>query len=171
MIKWLPLLVSCLAWNSMPALGASQNPCCWTAPGIPLITTAGQVEASIGPISDPTAAQDFGIPQLSQLSQISDGYRIAKNLCNPCHVIGPHSDPRTILPIPGPRFEDLANRPDTSAEALKRFLATTDWDMRSRPVRMPKQRLSENSRSAVSAYIMSLRQQTIAAQPPGVDRF
>ena len=154
MVKGFSLLICCLASLSIPVLGIS-----------PIVA---QIEGSAVPGFGPTAGLNDAA---TQLFQISDGYRIAKNICRPCHIIGPHSDPRTVLPNPGPSFEDVANRPNTTVESLKHFLATTTWDMSSRPVKMPNKRLSDKSMSAVSSYIMSLKQQTIATQLPGVDQF
>ena len=85
------------------------------------------------------------------------GYRIARDICRSCHVINPEQTTRPILRQPGPNFEDIANRPGLTLASLSQLIASQNWDLQSRPVRMPKQALSGRSTAQVAAYILSLR--------------
>jgi hypothetical protein len=97
---------------------------------------------------------DFPYPESAD---ISHGYRVATNICRPCHVVGPQQTSRPILPYPGPTFESIANRPGMTVDTIEHFLTSADWDLHSRPVTMPNKRLSSKSMTAVSEYIMSLK--------------
>jgi len=89
--------------------------------------------------------------------EVNAGYRIAQDVCETCHVVHPGQKGRPILRQPGPDFADIANRPALTRESLTRLIASQTWDMRTLPVRMPKQPLSERSTARVAAYILSLR--------------
>ena len=105
----------------------------------------------------PPPGQDTLGPQAS--ADIRAGYRIAQDICSACHFIRPGQQAVTVLVQPGPSFEEIANRPGTSAESLGRFIAGTSWDLQSRPITMPSQGLSERSINQVASYIMTLRRE------------
>jgi mono/diheme cytochrome c family protein len=78
---------------------------------------------------------------------ISSGRQIAAKICGNCHEISPTMSPKTAV---GPRFEDIANLPLTTALSLKVFL-------RSSHKRMRNLILSGADSDDVIAYILSLR--------------
>jgi mono/diheme cytochrome c family protein len=89
------------------------------------------------------------------------GFRIARNVCSACHVVQPGQPGGTVLIHPGPSFQEIANRPDTTPASLRAFITGTSWDMATRPITMPRQGLSEQSTQQVVTYVLSLR-----TQPP-----
>lgn len=95
-----------------------------------------------------------GGPRVS--ANVYAGYRIARNVCLPCHVIHPIHGRGPVLPNPGPSFAEIANRPDMSYQSLSAFIATKGWDM-ARSIRMRSGDYSDQSAQEVASYIMSLR--------------
>lgn len=91
--------------------------------------------------------------------EVRAGYRIARDICSACHVIHPSETRQPVLPQPGPRFAEIANRPGMTRESLERFITTTGLDVEARPVTMPNQGLSSDTTKEVASYIMSLRTQ------------
>jgi mono/diheme cytochrome c family protein len=89
--------------------------------------------------------------------EVRAGHRIARFICRVCHIVEPAQAMKPILVHPGPSFMDIANRTGTTADSLKEFISTTDWDLQSRPIMMRNQRLSIESTEAVASYIMSLK--------------
>jgi cytochrome c2 len=85
------------------------------------------------------------------------GRRIAALVCAPCHVVAKDQEFGPMLNEPTPSFEDIANRPGTSAQSLRRFLTEIHWNARDIPLRMPDPMLAEHQKAAVIAYILSLR--------------
>ena len=78
---------------------------------------------------------------------ISSGRQIAVKICGNCHEISPTMSPKTAG---GPRFEDIANLPSTTALSLKVFL-------RSSHKRVRNLILSGADSDDVIAYILSLK--------------
>ena len=78
---------------------------------------------------------------------ISSGRQIAAKICGNCHEVSPAMSPKTAV---GPRFEDIANLPSTTALSLKVFL-------RSSHKRMRNLILSGADSDDVIAYILSLK--------------
>jgi hypothetical protein len=95
-----------------------------------------------------------GGPRVS--ANVYPGYRIARNVCLPCHIIFPNQGRRPVLPNPGPSFAEIANRPGMSYQSLSAFIATRGWDM-ARSIRMRSGDYSDRSAQEVASYIMSLR--------------
>jgi mono/diheme cytochrome c family protein len=89
--------------------------------------------------------------------QVRAGYRIAKFVCRVCHIVEPAQISKPILVRPGPSFIDIANRPGITVASLKNLISTADWDLQSRPIRMPNKRLSDRSTEDVAKYIVSLK--------------
>jgi mono/diheme cytochrome c family protein len=83
---------------------------------------------------------------LSDSGNISSGHKIAVTICGNCHE-DPTSARKTAV---GPKLEDIANRPLTTALSLKVFLD-------SRHKRMPNFLLSRADTDDVIAYILSLK--------------
>jgi len=93
------------------------------------------------------AAQFPTLAQPLESSGISAGRRVAATICGNCHEINPMISQRAKI---GPRFEDVANVPSTTAISLKAFL-------RSNHNRMPNFILSTADTDDVIAYILSLQ--------------
>jgi mono/diheme cytochrome c family protein len=86
------------------------------------------------------------LAQPSENGSITSGHRIAVTICGNCHE-DPTSSRKTAV---GPKLEDIANRPSTTALSLKEFLG-------SRHKRMPNFLLSRADTDDVIAYILSLK--------------
>jgi cytochrome c len=119
---------------------------------------SGLDDLASAPASRGPATRSFPKLQTSD-PEILAGYRIAQDVCKTCHVIHPDQNRRPILRLPGPDFAEIANRPGLTRDSLSSLIASQNWDMRSLPVRMPKQALSKRSTVRVAAYILSLRTQ------------
>jgi mono/diheme cytochrome c family protein len=76
------------------------------------------------------------------------GGALAERWCMACHVI--EREPRAAAANGIPSFPAIADKPGTTVESLDRFLSTAH-------TRMPDFSLSRNERSALIAYILSLR--------------
>jgi len=90
------------------------------------------------------------LPLLAQpldSDSIAAGRKVAANICANCHEISPTNYPTTVI---GPKFDDIANLPSTTALSLKVFL-------RSSHNRMPNFILSSADTDDVIAYILSLK--------------
>jgi cytochrome c len=90
------------------------------------------------------------LPLLAQpldSSSIASGRQVATTICANCHEISPTAYPTTVV---GPKFDDIANLPSTTALSLKVFL-------RSSHNRMPNFILSSTDTDDVIAYILSLK--------------
>ncbi|HXW75506.1 MAG TPA: cytochrome c [Steroidobacteraceae bacterium] len=84
------------------------------------------------------------------------GADIARNVCSACHLATSDQEPRQ-RPPEAPSFTEIANRPETNLKSLRKFIATTHWDMKTMPPTMPNPMLTNSQVSDVSHYIMSLR--------------
>lgn len=87
---------------------------------------------------------------------VARGESVARDVCSACHLATSDQQPRR-LPGDAPSFTEIANRPATSLKSLRKFIATTHWDMKSMPPSMPNPMLTDSQVSDVSHYIMSLR--------------
>lgn len=94
----------------------------------------------------------------SEASAIRAGHTIAVTACIACHVV---SRDQTIRPVLGPgipSFEEIANRPDTTADSLRSSMKVARWhDPGMAPTLLPMSRISDAERAQVAAYILSLR--------------
>ena len=90
-------------------------------------------------------------------ADIRSGFRIARDICSACHIVQPGQQGGTVLVHPGPSFQEIANRPNSTPASLSAFINGTSWDMATRPITMPRQGLSEQSTNQVVNYILSLR--------------
>jgi cytochrome c len=90
-------------------------------------------------------------PPLAQpldIGSIASGRQVAATICANCHEISPTNYPTTVI---GPKFNDIANLPSTTALSLKVFL-------RSSHNLMPNFIVSNDDTDDVIAYILSLKQ-------------
>ncbi|MGZ6039846.1 MAG: c-type cytochrome, partial [Phenylobacterium sp.] len=86
------------------------------------------------------------------------GHEIAVEICSTCHQVG---DPQAFPPMldqATPSFQEIANRPATTAASLRRYITTTHWDEKTIPMTMPSLMLMSDQADQVTRYIMSLRQ-------------
>jgi len=94
-------------------------------------------------------------------SAAARGESLARLVCSACHIVASDQAPRH-LPAEAASFSEIANRPGTNEQALRKFIATTHWDMKSVPVTMPNPMLTDQQVRDVARYILSLR-----GPPPG----
>ena len=80
-------------------------------------------------------------------SSISSGRQVAASICANCHEINPTNYPTTVI---GPKFDDIANLPSTTALSLKVFLHSSHN-------RMPNFIMSNDDTGALITYILSLK--------------
>ncbi len=92
-------------------------------------------------------------------AQVRRGEQIAQAQCSACHVVADKQEFSPILKEPAPSFKSIANRPMTSEESLRHFVATTHWDLKTVPLTMPNPELSKADSTAVIRYILSLKGQ------------
>jgi len=92
-----------------------------------------------------------------QSAAVARGEHIARIVCSACHVVAKDQEYPPILDTPGPTFQDIANRPTTTAKSLRHFITTTHWDMQTIPMTMPNPMLTPEDTRAVARYILSLR--------------
>jgi mono/diheme cytochrome c family protein len=88
---------------------------------------------------------------------IAAGRQLALQVCSVCHVVAPNQEFAPGLEQRTPSFEDIANKPDMSAEFLRKFITTTHWDEKTIPMTMPNPMLTDEQITQVSSYILSLR--------------
>ena len=86
------------------------------------------------------------LAQPSESGSITPGYQIAITICGNCHE-DPTSSRKTAI---GPKLEDIANLPSTTAQSLREFLG-------SRHKRMPNFIISGADTEDIVAYILTLK--------------
>ncbi len=96
-------------------------------------------------------------PPAAAAGPAAQGEHIARAICAACHVVASDQDFPPLLREPAPPFAEIANRPATSEQTLRRFITSTHWDERTLPMTMPNQQLSADQTRAVIRYILSLR--------------
>lgn len=89
-------------------------------------------------------------------SAIARGESVARMVCSACHLATSDQAPRH-LPAEAPSFSEIANRPGTNEQALRKFIATTHWDFKSTPITMPNPMLTDEQVRDIARYILSLR--------------
>jgi mono/diheme cytochrome c family protein len=120
----------------------------WSAPPIclvirsflPWILTLGLMAVSA---TGPAHAQGIGNP--------AEGKRIAASTCSSCHQIDVQLRDSTNDPVPS--FQAIAAMPSTTMLSINVFLRTSHNVM-------PNIRLTEDQITDISAYILSLRDQS-----------
>ncbi len=88
---------------------------------------------------------------------VAVGRQLALEVCSVCHVVAPDQAFAPRLDQRTPSFEEIANRPDVSAESISHFIETTHWDESTIPMTMPDPMLTSDQVSQVVSYILSLR--------------
>jgi mono/diheme cytochrome c family protein len=105
-----------------------------------------------------TAIAGSGAEVTPNEAAIRAGHNIAVSSCVACHVV---SSGQTLKPVLGPgipSFEEIANRPGTTAESLEAAMKTARWHEPGMTARLlPMSRLSDKERAQVAFYILSLR--------------
>ena len=86
------------------------------------------------------------LAQPSESGSITSGHQIAITICGNCHEVSTYSRKTAI----GPKLEDIANLPSTTAQSLREFLG-------SRHKRMPNFIISRADTEDVVAYILTLK--------------
>ena len=86
------------------------------------------------------------------------GEEIAQRVCSTCHVVAKDQKFPPLIEEPTPSFYDIAARPSTTAQSLRRFITTTHWDGKTYPLKMPDLELNAEQIGAVACYILNLRQ-------------
>jgi mono/diheme cytochrome c family protein len=87
------------------------------------------------------------LAQPSESTSITSGHQIAITICGNCHEDVTSSRKTAV----GPKLEDIANLPTTTALSLKEFLRSRHKK------RMPNFILSRADTDGVIAYILSLK--------------
>jgi len=92
------------------------------------------------------------------VSVAAAGRALALTACTGCHVVAPDQPFKPVLngPSPPPDFRGIANRPDTTALSLDRFLSRLH-PLPSHLQRMADPYLSKDDREKIIAFIMTLR--------------
>ena len=91
-------------------------------------------------------------------STIRAGHNLATSVCFACHVISPDQPMPPVMGPGIPSFQEIANRPGVTAEALVQSMKSAVWHDRALPAqRLPMSHLSDKERSQVADYILSLR--------------
>ena len=88
---------------------------------------------------------------------VARGEQLARQQCSACHVVASNQELPPLRQFPTPSFYEIANRPKTSEKSLEHFIGSTHWDMKTVPMSMPDQMLTNEEKVAVSRYILSLR--------------
>jgi len=96
--------------------------------------------------------------QASNADDVRQGHDLAVKVCAFCHMAASDQEILPILRPPGPSFESIAQRPTTSTDSLRTFVATTHRDISSGSAKgMPNPELLDSQVKQVAAYILSLR--------------
>jgi mono/diheme cytochrome c family protein len=99
----------------------------------------------------PASAQEAGSAAI-----VRKGHDLAAVVCANCHVAASDQRFPPVLNPPAPSFESIAQRPDTNADVLEKFMATTHRGL-DNPKGMPNPYLMDYQVKEVVAYILSLR--------------
>ncbi|MGA0599373.1 c-type cytochrome [Caulobacter sp. KR2-114] len=97
------------------------------------------------------AAEESTVP-----AEVQAGRKVALQVCASCHTVSAGPQRKPYLKSPATNFSVIANKPDTTAASLLRFLSTrhqsiTNWR------EMPGVKTTDAQDRAVADYIMSLR--------------
>lgn len=87
-----------------------------------------------------------------------DGRALAIKACASCHLVAPDQPKPPAHEPPAPSFAWIANRPGTTAPALRRFVLAVHDTLKS-PPDSPPTSLSDAQAVAIADYIVSLRKQ------------
>lgn len=87
------------------------------------------------------------------------GERLSRMVCAQCHVVADDQGAPLTLRDPTPSFREIANRPETSARGLRRFITRTHGDLSAPDLKTPDPDLVDEQVTAVIECILSLRRQ------------
>jgi len=87
---------------------------------------------------------------------VKAGNALALRLCTPCHVVLPDQEMAPVLRPPATSFRTIANRPSTTEESLRHFLAETHSSMRNLKS-MPNPKLNDDQIRQAVAFLLSLK--------------
>jgi mono/diheme cytochrome c family protein len=104
-----------------------------------------------------TAGLNATARQASMGPAALEGKRVASDVCGYCHVVSRDQATAPLLRQQTPSFQQIADKPDATAQTLRRFITTTHWDERALPMTMPQPALLDEQYGQVIAYILSLR--------------
>jgi mono/diheme cytochrome c family protein len=99
-------------------------------------------------------APSAGAQNSSTPDYAAAGRALALTACTGCHVVSPDQPFAPVLTGP-PDFRSIANRPNTTAASLRRFLSTLQPVPS--PGNMADPLLSRDEREKIIAYIMTLQ--------------
>lgn len=99
----------------------------------------------------PTSAEP-----VNDADTVRKGHDLAAIICANCHVAASDQRFAPLLNPPAPSFASIAQRPDTNADMLQKFLTTTHRGL-DNPKGMPNPYLMDYQVTQVVAYILSLR--------------
>jgi mono/diheme cytochrome c family protein len=105
-----------------------------------------------------TAAMANEGPSDADAASIRAGHNIAVTSCVACHTV---TRTQAVAPVLGPgipTFEEIANRPDVTAESLRAAMKTARWHDNAIAGRLlPMSRISDREQAQVAAFIVSLQ--------------
>lgn len=128
-------------------------------PVIRRLAISALVAISLGAPARAADARDEG--------SVAAGRELALQACSDCHVVAPGQKSTPLLTRPTPNFEEIAERPQTSAPTLRRFINNTHWDKQTHPIKMPNPWLTKVQTDDIIAYILSLHgSHRIVSAPP-----
>lgn len=85
------------------------------------------------------------------------GEHDARLICTACHVVAKDQQFPPLLQPPAPSFEEIANRPGTTVDSVRRFVTHTHWDEKTLPMKMPDLMLTTEEANELARYLVSLR--------------
>ena len=97
------------------------------------------------------------------LGDPAEGHRLALRICSACHVAAADQEAVPLLKKPAPSFQQIANRPSTSAASLRNFLMTIHRTL-ANGTDMPNPELTDDQTRDVVSYMMSLRSEKPGAR-------
>ncbi len=105
------------------------------------------------------ASAAYAAPERTDEATIRAGRNIAVTACISCHVVSPNQAVSPVLGHAIPSFEEIANRPDTTAESLREAMKVARWHTPELAATLlPMSRISDVERAQVVAFILSLRE-------------
>ncbi|HEX3485933.1 MAG TPA: c-type cytochrome [Micropepsaceae bacterium] len=91
-------------------------------------------------------------------AMVRAGHNIAVTSCVACHTVTPKQAVAPVLGPGIPSFEEIANRPDVTAQSLQSAMKTARWhDKAMAGTLLPMSRISDKEQGQVAAFIVSLR--------------
>jgi mono/diheme cytochrome c family protein len=94
-----------------------------------------------------------------EASQVAEGAALADKVCSNCHVVSATPTAPPVLAPPAISFMDIAQRPSVNVSYIKMMISSPHWNQREIGFQMPDLRLLDSQKTALAAYILSLRVQ------------